>query len=294
MDASARGLKLLTALLRSRPDPMNSALPTSRELLGLVLARQADIRSFEARYTSYQYVESQPALERVLAVQFDALFRAAEDSRYGEFQEKRFSTKGREGDFQLERCLYASKAGCARRLEMRDPPFPSKGLIASPEDLHPLGGGPIAIMFDVLSPWDELLKLPPEDFVVERDKDTGLLILSVQQPNGWHLTVEVDPLKGYMPVRSEVLTDDGAVRHESRRDAWIAENLLDRNSGRMVPTEITIIYDIGDGEKTFLEFKFHSISVNPAIDAEQMTFQFPKGTVVDDQMANRQYRIGAI
>lgn len=118
------------------------------------------------------------------------------------------------------------------------------------------------------------------------NKDTGTYLLEFpyrEDPNSPWYRYTIDPSKGYMPVMEEWLTSGKELIQRNESSDF---RLVD---GFWIPFRHRVYLPNGNlGTETI----FQSVSINAPIADEKLFFEFPKGTIVDDEVSGTRYRKG--
>lgn len=113
--------------------------------------------------------------------------------------------------------------------------------------------------------------------------EAGLYVMELfASQNNVAVRYEIDPARGYCPVRTEYLFPDGRLMF-----SIVCQELRDVGDGVFVPFK----YIHTSGAETRAFYDVLSAACNTPLSDETLDYKFPEGTLVDDRIAGLRYTV---
>jgi hypothetical protein len=264
------------------------------EMFMIMKASRSRIITIEAtlEQRGYQYADDQQYTDKkkgnpILSYVQEMEYRRAGDRIFCQITTTSYTPAGQPVSLIRETAEVGSKW---TRL-LREEPLGDKnysGVIRTERELPGMMSATPDVIFwhSASEDWDKRFRRAGSRAFVEYDNTAGYYVL--EYPIGdnadspWY-RYTIDPSKGYMPITREWLASDkkslGVDKCEDFRDV----------NGFQVPFRFSWYYPDG---RIGGQYTFKQISINKDIPSEKLTFEFPRGTQVQDKVRGIQYKVG--
>lgn len=253
---------------------------SSRELLTLMEASRARYETLQAAIEERTYQVTSDSQEPQIAGGSTCLCRVRPDGTYLEIRARSYMN-----DLVDHTTRYAIGKNEAQWLRLDHRSGKVTGRITRPKQVIPPVHSPYDAMWGLLSrPWAHLVSRID---TATLDMDEGAFILELPlndtSPSQW-LRLYVDPFRGFVPTATEILYPDQSV-------VYLREECGDwRNiNGLWIPFNYK---SAAIAAGYWQEFTVQSMTLNAILPDAEMTFVFPKGTVIDDDLRGIRYKAG--